>query len=110
MRFRVLSHIMANPANDRRTRWRLWSGSLAAIVLIYLAGVGPASRFDVPGWMTIYRPVFAMGELAPIGRPLAAYLNLWVPTSSHATYVYAPGDGVYYVCGFTLDPIPGTSK
>jgi hypothetical protein len=101
---------MPNPANDRRTRWRLWSGSLAAIVLIYVAGIGPASRLDVPGWRTLYRPLFSLGTFSFVGRPLAGYLNLWIPKASRASYFYEPADGLWYDCGFTLDPTPGTSK
>jgi hypothetical protein len=101
---------MPDPANDRRTRWPLWVGLFGAIALIYVAGIGPISRLDLAGWQTVYRPMFALGEFRPIGRPLAGYLNLWIPRGSPATYVYDPNDGVCYQCGFALDPTPGRSK
>jgi hypothetical protein len=100
---------MSDRTNDRWTR-RLWVGLAGGSALIYVAGIGPASRLDAPGWRTLYRPVFALGVFRPIGRPLAAYLNLWIPWGSRATYVYEPDDGLYYDCGFTLDPTPGTSR
>jgi hypothetical protein len=101
---------MSVPANHRRARWPCWVGALGAIVLIYVAGIGPISRLDVPGWQTIYRPMFALGEFRPIGRLLAGYLNQWIAKGSSAVYVYDPDDGVCYQCGFTLDPTPGRSK
>jgi hypothetical protein len=83
---------------------------LVAAIVLYVASIGPMSRLDVPGWRTLYRPAFALGAIGPIGRPLAGYLNMWIPKGSREAYVYDPDDGVCYQCGFTLDAVPGTSK
>jgi hypothetical protein len=101
---------MADKADNPRAGRRWWPSITVSLMLLYAASIGPISRLDLPvGWRTLYRPLLALGAFRPIGRPLAGYLNWWIPRGSREAYVYDPDDGVCYQCGFTLDP-PGISR
>ena len=83
--------------------WRnagVWLMAVSIVLLLYALSIGPVVRYGIlqKGNSRVvvlaYWPLNEAAKFAPVGKPLAAYVNLWVPASFHADYV--PGRGVVF--------------
>lgn len=109
---------MPDKPNGKRWGWRnaVWIGVL--MPLIYVLSVGPVSCVCwhtseyqsslLKGWLfRVYRPLVFLAYRPAFGRPLAAYLNMWVRRDYVPYADYAEGFGLITATGLGAPPSSG---
>lgn len=84
---------------------RRWSTALlivATMLGLYVLSIGPMLHIaGLTSWYSIYRPLLVAARNPQVGRPLAAYVNVWASKSFQATQDRQ--DGIEFVDDFTID-------